>query len=287
MLVQIEQNTPEWLEWRRAGIGCSDVAAICGVDPWRSPLDVYNDKKGLSKPRTSSAMQRGHDYEEEALKAFNRKIDGHPFSPACFVSYKMDYFRASIDGYCRFTRKLCEIKIPNREVLEMARFGQVPIHYMYQVQAELIVTDACMAYFVCYNPDTFEIYIVDVHHDIQIQDRILSYVEKFYTSHLLANVPPPDKSDRKKVESNYSKKWLHRLREIKQQRKELDLEYDEVVDMLLEMEGVDISLETDNYVFQRSERVSVDYKQAAIDAKVDLSKYAKPATVYWTLKEKS
>lgn len=36
----------EFLARRRSGIGGSDIAAVCGLSPWRSPLDVYFDKIG-------------------------------------------------------------------------------------------------------------------------------------------------------------------------------------------------------------------------------------------------
>lgn len=34
----------DWLTRRQAGIGGSDVAAILGISPWKTPLDVYNSK---------------------------------------------------------------------------------------------------------------------------------------------------------------------------------------------------------------------------------------------------
>lgn len=40
-----------WLEGRRTGIGGSDVAAVLGLNPWKTPLDVWNDKLGLSEDK--------------------------------------------------------------------------------------------------------------------------------------------------------------------------------------------------------------------------------------------
>jgi len=36
----------DWLNERRKGIGGSDAAAICGVSPYRTPLQVWKDKRG-------------------------------------------------------------------------------------------------------------------------------------------------------------------------------------------------------------------------------------------------
>jgi putative phage-type endonuclease len=49
----------EWLSARRSGIGGSDIAAILGLSPWRTPLDVYRDKlEGTEQPQTE-AMRWG------------------------------------------------------------------------------------------------------------------------------------------------------------------------------------------------------------------------------------
>ena len=37
----------EWLNYRRRGIGGSDVAAILGVSPFRTARDIYYDKIGV------------------------------------------------------------------------------------------------------------------------------------------------------------------------------------------------------------------------------------------------
>lgn len=46
-----------WLAARMRGIGASEVGAILGYDPWRSPLSVYADKRGLveSEPQSEAA----------------------------------------------------------------------------------------------------------------------------------------------------------------------------------------------------------------------------------------
>ncbi len=36
-----------WLEWRRSGIGASDIAALLGISPWASPFSVWASKLAL------------------------------------------------------------------------------------------------------------------------------------------------------------------------------------------------------------------------------------------------
>ena len=37
-------NREKWLHLRQSGIGGSDAGAICGVNPFSSPMKVYRDK---------------------------------------------------------------------------------------------------------------------------------------------------------------------------------------------------------------------------------------------------
>ena len=48
----------EWLKRRRAGIGGSDVAAILGISPWKTALDVYHDKTGAAKDEPETENMR-------------------------------------------------------------------------------------------------------------------------------------------------------------------------------------------------------------------------------------
>lgn len=40
----------EWLEYRRRGIGGSDVAAVFGLSPYLTARDLYYDKIGVATP---------------------------------------------------------------------------------------------------------------------------------------------------------------------------------------------------------------------------------------------
>ena len=46
----------QWLEYRRLGIGGSDVAAIIGISPFRTARDVYYDKLGIAAVEVSCTV---------------------------------------------------------------------------------------------------------------------------------------------------------------------------------------------------------------------------------------
>lgn len=63
----------DWLEWRRAGIGGSDAAAVCGLDPWRNPTMVWLDKLGLIEAEEHEAMRWGTLLEPVIADEFERR----------------------------------------------------------------------------------------------------------------------------------------------------------------------------------------------------------------------
>ena len=40
-VVKIRHNTPEWLEMRRTGIGASDAAAVLGISPFKTNVELW------------------------------------------------------------------------------------------------------------------------------------------------------------------------------------------------------------------------------------------------------
>ncbi|WP_060905297.1 YqaJ viral recombinase family nuclease [Streptomyces scabiei] len=51
-IVALAPDAPreEWHAVRRSGIGGSDIAAICGLNPWTSPLEIWLKKTGQTVP---------------------------------------------------------------------------------------------------------------------------------------------------------------------------------------------------------------------------------------------
>lgn len=63
--------TEEWLKQRQTGIGGSDVAAILGLSPWRSPVDVFLDKTGQTPALDANeAMYWGTVLEDVVAKHY-------------------------------------------------------------------------------------------------------------------------------------------------------------------------------------------------------------------------
>lgn len=134
-----------WLEQRKRGVGGSDVAAIMGLSPWKSPLEVWLEKTGRAdspdlSDRESVAM--GTELEGDVLEMYRRR---HPDSRvqrvnAILVANERPWAQASLDGIVRDPELgwgVLEIKTGSKE--SEWKDG-VPIHYLTQVTHYLSVT---------------------------------------------------------------------------------------------------------------------------------------------------
>lgn len=283
-IINFEQRTPEWTRWRTEGIGGSDIAAICGVSPFKTSLDVYNDKVNGHQQPMNAAMQRGVDYEEEALKVFMRS-QNNPFrnyyQPILCERDDRSYFKASLDGYCKENNSIVEIKVPGLKTLEMARYNQIPLHYEYQIQWQLYVSDTELAYYFVYHPESLTSYTLEIYKSDSFIDKMVDKALSFWKQVVDRNPKLPSK-----ICSPSSINVFKRMIEIKKNEKELDAEYKELLNYLLETEGDDLDIECDLATLSKSERCNIDYKQAAFDARLDLDKYKKKPTKFWSIREK-
>jgi putative phage-type endonuclease len=72
------RNRSPWLVTRRTGIGASDMAAILGMNPWRSAVDVWFDKMSTEKvtdSMPSEAAEWGLALEDSVAR---RVVKRHP-----------------------------------------------------------------------------------------------------------------------------------------------------------------------------------------------------------------
>lgn len=60
----------EQLERRRSSLGASEVAAVCGLDPFKSALDVWASKKGLLTDDAGEAAEWGNLLEPVILQRY-------------------------------------------------------------------------------------------------------------------------------------------------------------------------------------------------------------------------
>ena len=49
-IIDHDQGSGAWLEWRHGGIGASDAPALMGENPWKRPARLFTEKTTPLKP---------------------------------------------------------------------------------------------------------------------------------------------------------------------------------------------------------------------------------------------
>ena len=61
----------EWLRSRKKGIGGSDAGAVCGLNPYRTAMQVYHDKTSDEiETVDNEAVRQGRAFEDYVAKRF-------------------------------------------------------------------------------------------------------------------------------------------------------------------------------------------------------------------------
>ena len=193
----------DWLDYRRRGIGGSDVSAIFGTSPFRTARDLYYDKLNIASVEDDEgnwvAMEMGHLLEPLVAKIFERKTGyrvyqikkmfQHPQYP--WMLADVDYFVELPDG----TTAILEIKTTNynaRDNWWMNGKETVPVYYESQGRHYMAVTDIDRCFFCyLYGNNEEEVIIREVKRDFEYEAEMVFLEQYFWENHVQRHVPPP------------------------------------------------------------------------------------------------
>lgn len=170
--IDIEQGTPEWLEWRKGFKTGSNAPKALGDSPYQSRHAYMTELlNGTSKPihkKTAEIFQRGHDAEAAArpiVEQILSQTEGRPITlaPACCEMEESDWpkeiprpmreslegkMAASLDGLSQDGTIIFEHKLWNLKLNEAIDEGELPNHIVWQLEHNMLVTGAKQAIFV-------------------------------------------------------------------------------------------------------------------------------------------
>lgn len=149
-------NTEEWLKERQKGIGGTDVAAILGLNPWKTPLQVWEEKMAPApvEQEETPAMRAGKKLEaaiaewfteETGLTTFKaEELIKHPDHPVLFANPDYYYLRpisipSNENELGEVVKGILEIKTTSKEAYQKWE-DEIPISYWCQIQHYMYVT---------------------------------------------------------------------------------------------------------------------------------------------------
>lgn len=137
-IIELAQGSPEWLEYRKSKIMATDTPIILGSNPWKTKLELWEEKLGFREPpEMNDAMREGQLKEPLARKLSIEKL-GLNFTPIVYESDEDSWMASSLDGISNCGEYILELKCPSkRKLYDQACEGFIPEYYEDQIQHQL------------------------------------------------------------------------------------------------------------------------------------------------------
>lgn len=200
-ILELDQGTPEWHDWRASGIGASEVAALFQESPYMTMRELYLLKKKLIPEyvifgENDFIFDKGHRAEEK-MRAEYFALTGDVFVPKCVVNPAYPGLIASLDGLYESdgVKRIFEAKLVGEEALEFITLTNMPPrHHYLQIQQQLLLSEA---EFCLYFAQDLEggATTITVYPDTETQMEIIQAANLFHEINLQGNVEPPMTKD--------------------------------------------------------------------------------------------
>lgn len=277
------QRTPEWHEMRRQSIGSSDAATCLNISPFKTQYQLYCEKLGLTEDSPPTyAMQRGIDLEPEAI-ALYEEVTGEQFFPAVIFHPKYPFIVCSLDGMNLEGTAAVEVKCPGKKTHSMMLRGEVPDHYMAQLQHQM----------ACTKLKTIDLYSYDGSVGVRLTvKRDEEYIKKLLEAELAfwalvkSRTPPPTTKKDVKIKDE-DPEWFKAadaLRKVEDKIKALQEEKSELQDKILQLSDGQNCKGCGVTVFSTLRQGTVDYSSIEELKNIDVDRYRKPSKLVWTVR---
>lgn len=199
-IIELDQGSQEWLNFRMKKVGASDVPIILGISPYSTPLELWKRKLGFFPPcEVNFAMQYGRDNESKIRELMNIALNEH-FEPVVVQHEKEEWAIASLDGINKNLKIIIEIKCCGFTDHELAKKGIVPEKYYPQVQWQMFVAECSDLYYCSFYKE--ELIFFKVQYDAKFIDKCFVACS-YFNKCLCEYVPPPASlKDRENVQSD-------------------------------------------------------------------------------------
>lgn len=146
------KSRDEWLERRRSYIGGSDAAAVVGLNPYKTNVELWQEKTGQLQPKDISGepyVKYGHDAEEPLRELFRLDFPDYQVFYAennMWINDKYPFAHASLDGWLTDRdgrRGVWECKTTNiLQSIQREKWNhKIPDNYYCQVLHYLAITE--------------------------------------------------------------------------------------------------------------------------------------------------
>ncbi len=173
----MEQGTPEWLQWRKSGIGASDVCVLFGEHPKLTRRELWLIKTGQKPEEQIPAFVRERGAEtEKYIRADYSLFTGKNFEPRLATHDKYPFILASLDGVDEKSGEIIEIKYVGKVVFDR---GEIPYKHLLQTQQQMMAVGSDkISYLMSMDGREYKKLVVET--DKQLQADILNRCINFW-----------------------------------------------------------------------------------------------------------
>ena len=183
---------------RKKGIGASEAASVLGLNPYRTPLEVWMQKKGLVETLETPAMRLGTRLEPVIAEMYQDATGLELIQPFTMIYPKNPIIFATPDRIVKGKNKGLEIKTANARMAE--NWGEpgtdeIPQHYLIQCILCMAVTDLPewdVAALI--GGQDFRIY--NIQRDIDLENSIIEKLLEWWDTYIVGNREPDINSSR-------------------------------------------------------------------------------------------
>lgn len=177
-----------WLEWRRHGLGGSDMAAILGLSPWATSFDVWFSKVHGGQISDSAAMAFGRDAEELVAKKASERWGCEVFEAKPVAHEDRPWIRGTADFLMTDWKGLVGLECKTtRDRWE----DGVPLYYQVQCQWYMLVYGYHHWRLACLHRSSAEYSF----HEIERDEAVIAVLEQrateWWRRHILDGERPP------------------------------------------------------------------------------------------------
>jgi len=288
-IVNLEQRTDLWLEWRKMGVGASESSAVLGLSKYKSPFQLWEEKthRAFSTVVTDD-MNRGNMLEEDARHAF-QPIMKKMYVPLCAEHDIYNEITASFDGISGDFKEFIEIKCPRTfKLAEALRTKdqeiikkQFPENWV-QIQHQYCVSNAERGYLVSYCDGEIDYCLIE-RDDEFIEDVLIPGVIEFMKFVRSDTEPPLTKMDYVYIDDADTIKLAEEWKDTNKQIKALQEQEKGLRRALIESSDDGNTIVGSTLRMTRISTQRTDYKKACEENNINLEPFKKTTIGYYRL----
>lgn len=283
------QQTDEWLELRKNKIGASDAPIIMGVSPWKTELQLWEEKVGIRNSPTTYVMERGHRLEPAARQRLQDET-GIEFFPKVVFHPKIDWMMASLDCIDEKSQTIGEIKCPGKEDHALAKSGKIPDKYYPQLQHQMEVCGLDVALYFSYyvSPENeIDTQLVECRRNTQYLKSMMEKEDRFINQYVQNFIAPPETERDLELRSDETWKslaseWLH-IRKSILQLERFEKREKELRDLLVHASNGKNCVGGGIKLTRSVRKGNIDYPKITDTLGIDVEPYRKEPVECWRI----